>query len=129
MGVVSVANDALSCLASFENSNTATLTDRPGSLEEPYMTLFHSNLDSNRSPWNDSGIHGSLLGLDHAMDGEAANRAGLGNLPVARGFGGKKIASAPIRARSAEPVRELFAEFDRGQLPYRAALSAVKGLT
>ncbi|MBW7922094.1 MAG: xylulokinase [Rubellimicrobium sp.] len=75
MGVILAAADALNWHARVMGSDAATLTGTLGPLRAPGRALFLPYLGGERTPWNDAGVRGAFLGLEHASDAAALTRA------------------------------------------------------
>ncbi|RVT85384.1 xylulokinase [Rhodobacteraceae bacterium CCMM004] len=77
MGVILAAADSLEWLARFTGTSAADLTGDLGPLQAPGRTVFLPYLGGERTPHNDAGLRGAVLGLEHATDRAAGTRAVL----------------------------------------------------
>ncbi|MDB6452674.1 xylulokinase [Falsirhodobacter sp. 20TX0035] len=77
MGVILSATDSLNWYAGMVGQGAAALAQELGPLEAPGRPLFLPYLGGERTPLNDAGIRGALLGLEHATDRAAGTRAVL----------------------------------------------------
>jgi xylulokinase len=69
MGVVLSATDSLNWLAEITGKGAAALTDELGdALKAPSGVTFLPYLSGERTPYNDSAIRGSFVGLGHESD-------------------------------------------------------------
>ncbi|MEM6635141.1 MAG: xylulokinase [Pseudomonadota bacterium] len=77
MGVILAATDALNWYAGATGKSAPELTDALGDLQPPGRTLFLPYIGGERTPHNDAGVRGALIGIEHATDTDAGTRAVL----------------------------------------------------
>ncbi|MBB5514372.1 xylulokinase [Rubricella aquisinus] len=75
MGVILAATDALNWFAKVAGSDAQALTAPLGPLQAPGRALFLPYLGGERTPHNDAGARGAMIGLDHADDASTLARA------------------------------------------------------
>ncbi|WP_316860448.1 xylulokinase [uncultured Cohaesibacter sp.] len=95
MAVILAATDALNWYANLVGSKAADLTKSLGDeIREPGSSLFFPYLGGERTPHNDAGIRGALIGLSHPDDRQALTQTVLEGISYAFKDGIKALEAA-----------------------------------